>query len=169
RQVAAERLAQAAALLPAGAGPPLLSPLSSSMEYLLHFGFTSDRLSPMELRDLIRWTVKPQILAVPGVAQAQIFGGDSRERQLLIDPLRLQAAGVTLDEVYEAVRRGTELIGGGYLETATQRIVLQAQAPGDTPESLAKAGISARDGVPLRLGDVDALQGWPAAGFGGEM
>jgi len=36
------------------------------MEYLLHFGFTSDRLSPMELRDLVRWTVKPQILAVPG-------------------------------------------------------------------------------------------------------
>src|SRR2546430_7753952 len=87
RQVITERLAQAGALLPAGAGPPLLSPLSSSMEYLLHFGFTSDRLSPMELRDLIRWTVKPQILAVPGVAQAQIFGGDSRERQLLVDPL----------------------------------------------------------------------------------
>src|SRR2546430_17350510 len=77
-----------------------------------HFGFTSDRLSPLELRDLIRWTVKPQILAVPGVAQAQIFGGDSRERQLLIDPLRLQAAGVTLDEGYEAVRRAAELIRG---------------------------------------------------------
>src|SRR5256885_10345001 len=71
RQVITERLAQAGALLPAGAGPPLLSPLSSSMEYLLHFGFTSDRLSPMELRDLIRWTVKPQILAVPGVARSE--------------------------------------------------------------------------------------------------
>src|ERR1700704_2092678 len=142
RQVITERLAQAAALLPAGTGPPLLSPLSSSMEYLLHFGFTSDRLSPMELRDLVRWTVKPQILAVPGVAQAQIFGGDSRERQVLIDPVRLQAAGVTLDDVYAAVRRGTELIGGGYLETATQRIVLQAQTPGDSPQSLAKAVIT---------------------------
>ena len=46
------------------------------MEYLVHFGFTSDTLSPLELRDLVRWTVKPQILAVPGVAQAQIFGGE---------------------------------------------------------------------------------------------
>src|SRR5947207_142683 len=169
RQVITERLAQAGALLPAGAGPPLLSPLSSSMEYLLHFGFTSDRLSPMELRDLIRWTVKPQILAVPGVAQAQIFGGDSRERQLLIDPLRLQAAGVTLDEVYEAVRRGTELIGGGYLETATQRIVLQAQAPGDSPAALAQAVITARDGAPLRLGDVATVQDGPAPRIGDAM
>src|ERR1700735_3528618 len=55
RQVVTERLAESAGLLPPGAGPPLLSPLSSSMEYLVHFGFTSDRLSPIELRDLVRW------------------------------------------------------------------------------------------------------------------
>ena len=78
------------------------------MEYLLHFGFTSERLSPIELRDLVRWTIKPQILAVPGVAQAQIFGGDSRERQLLVDPLKLDGAGVTLEDVFEAARRGTQ-------------------------------------------------------------
>src|SRR5665213_1284046 len=107
RQVITERLAESGGLLPPGAGPPLLSPLSSSMEYLVHFGYTSDRLSPIELRDLVRWTIKPQILAVPGVAQAQIFGGDSRERQLLLDPLKLQAAGLTLDDVDEAVRRGS--------------------------------------------------------------
>ncbi len=169
RQVITEHLAQSTGLLPAGAGRPLLSPLSSSMEYLLHFGFTSDRLSPMELLDLIRWTVKPQILAVPGVAQAQIFGGDSRERQLLIDPVRLQAAGVTLDEVYEAARRGTDLIGGGYLETATQRIVLQAQAPANSPESLAKALITTRAGVPLRIGDVATVLDGPAPRFGDAM
>ena len=169
RQVITEHLAQSTGLLPAGAGRPLLSPLSSSMEYLLHFGFTSDRLSPMELLDLIRWTVKPQILAVPGVAQAQIFGGDSRERQLLIDPVRLQAAGVTLDDVYAAVRRGTELIGGGYLETATQRIVMQAQAPGNSPESLAQALITTRDGVPLRIGDVATVLDGPAPRFGDAM
>ncbi len=169
RQVITEHLAQSTGLLPAGAGRPLLSPLSSSMEYLLHFGFTSDRLSPMELLDLIRWTVKPQILAVAGVAQAQIFGGDSRERQLLIDPVRLQAAGVTLDEVYEAARRGTDLIGGGYLETATQRIVLQAQAPANSPESLAKALITTRAGVPLRIGDVATVLDGPAPRFGDAM
>jgi Cu/Ag efflux pump CusA len=150
RQVITERLAEASALLPAGVGPPLLSPLSSSMEYLLHFGYTSDRLSPLELRDLIRWTLKPQILAVPGVAQAQIFGGDSRERQLWIDPLRLDASGVALDDVLEAARRGTQMTGGGYLETATQRIVVQAQSPGDSPAALAQAVVAQHGGVPVR-------------------
>src|SRR4030081_1053285 len=76
RQVITEHLAQSAGLLPAGVGRPLLSPLSSSMEYLLHFGFTSDRLSPMELLDLIRWTVKPQIHALSGGGQAQVSGGE---------------------------------------------------------------------------------------------
>jgi len=92
RQVVTERLADAAGLLPAGVGPPLLSPLSSSMEYLVHFGFTSAKLSPIELRDLVQWVIKPQILAVPGVAQAQIFGGEARERQVMVDPVKLAAA-----------------------------------------------------------------------------
>lgn len=154
RQVVAERLADAGSLLPAGVGPPLLSPLSSSMEYLVHFGFTSDRLSPLELRDLVRWTIKPQVLAVPGVAQAQIFGGAVRERQIWVSPLRLAAAGVTLDDVLAAVARGTRLIGGGYVETAAQRIVIRPQAPGATPEELAQTVVTTRDGVPVRLGDV---------------
>ena len=62
------------------------------MEYLVHFGYTSERLSPLELRDVVQWIVKPQILAVPGVAQAQIFGGEVRERQIEVDSARLAAA-----------------------------------------------------------------------------
>jgi len=166
RQVVSERLAEATALLPPGVGAPLLSPLSSSMEYLLHFGFTSERLSPLELRDLIRWSVRPQILAVPGVAQAQIFGGDVRERQLWIDPLKLDGSGVSLDDVFEAARRGTQMTGGGYLETPVQRIVLQAQPPGDSLAALRQTVVSSRSGVPLRLGDLGEVRDGAAPRFG---
>jgi len=166
RQVITERLADSSALLPMGVGLPQLSPLSSSMEYLLHFGFTSDRLTPIELRDLIRWSIKPQILAVPGVAQAQIFGGDSRERQLLVDPHKLAALGITLEDVDQAVQRGTQLIGGGYLETATQRIVLQAQPPGATLEALAQAVVATPNGAPLRIGDIASVRDGAAPRFG---
>ena len=166
RQVVAERLADASALLPAGTGPPLLSPLSSSMEYLLHFGFTSERLSPLELRDLIRWSIKPQLLAVPGVAQAQIFGGDARERQLWIDPLKLDAFGVTFDEIADAARRGTQMSGGGYLETATQRIVLQTQAPGDSIAALEQAVVATHADAPVRIGDIAQVRDGAAPRFG---
>ena len=169
RQVISERLAEAGALLPAVVGPPRLSPLSSSMEYLLHFGFTSDRLSPIELRDLIRWTIRPQILSVPGIAQAQIFGGDSRERQLWIDPVKLNAAGLTLDEVAEAARNSAQTSGGGYLETAVQRLVLQTQPPADSIAALAQTVVTVRDGAPVRIGDVAEVRDGAAPRFGDAM
>ena len=166
RQVITERLGEAAGILPAGVGPPLLSPLSSSMEYLIHFGFTSDRLTPLQLRGLVRWVIEPQILAVPGVAQVQLFGGAERERQVLVDPLKLIADGLTLEDVFSATRRATELIGGGYIETPSQRIVLRAQAPGATPLALSQAVLATRDGLPVRLGDVATVRDAAAPRFG---
>jgi CzcA family heavy metal efflux pump len=169
RQVVTERLAEASGLLPEGVSPPQLSPLSSSMEYLVHFGFTSDTLSPLALRDLVEWVVKPQVLAVPGVAQAQVFGGEVRERQVQVDPLKLAAYGLTLQDVADAARRATELIGGGYIETSTQRIVVQTEAAGTTPETLAEAVIATRDGVPVRLGDVATIRDGAEPRFGDAM
>ena len=169
RQVISERLGGGSALLPPGIGPPQLSPLSSSMEYLLHFGFTSDRLSPLELHDLVRWTLKPQILAVPGVAQAQIFGGESRERQLWVDPVKLNAAGVTLEELSEAARRATLISGGGYLETAVQRLVLRAQAPAESLSALGQAVVATPAGVPVRIGDIAQVRDGAAPRFGDAM
>jgi CzcA family heavy metal efflux pump len=169
RQVVTERLAEAGSSLPEGVSPPQLSPLSSSMEYLVHFGFTSEKLSPLELRDLIEWVVKPQILAVPGVAQAQVFGGEARERRIEVDPLKLAAYKLSLDDVAEATRRATQLIGGGYIETATQRIVVQAQAAGATPEALAQAVVATREGTPIRLGDVAKISDGAEPRFGDAM
>jgi CzcA family heavy metal efflux pump len=166
RQVVTERLAEASGILPAGAGPPLLSPLSSSMEYLLHFGFTSTRLTPVELRGLVRWVIEPQILAVPGVAQVQLFGGAERERQVMVDPQRLVADRLTLDDVVRAAGSAIGLVGGGYIETPSQRIVLRAQAPGATPQALSQAVLTTRGGLPIRLGDVATVHDAAAPRFG---
>ena len=166
RQVVTERLAEFAGLLPPGVGAPLLSPLSSSMEYLVHFGYTSDRLSPVELRDVVQWTVKPHILAVPGVAQAQIFGGEVRERQIEVDAAKLAAANLSLDDVLSAAKRATALIGEGYLETPTQRIVIQAQAPGTTLDALGSAVVGSHGGLPVRLKDVADIREGAEPRFG---
>ena len=166
RQVVTERLAEAAGILPAGVGPPLLSPLSSSMEYLVHFGFTSNRLTPVQLRGLVRWVIEPQILAVPGVAQVQLFGGAERERQYMVDPQKRLADGLTLDDVVRATPRATELVGGGYIETPSQRIVLRAQAAGATPQALSQAVLATRHGLPIRLRDVATVRDAAAPRFG---
>ncbi len=166
RQVVTERLAGAAGILPVGVGPPLLSPLSSSMQYLEHFGFTSDRLTPVQLRGLVRWVVEPQILSVPGVSQVMLYGGAQRQRQVNVDPRKLAAYGLSLDDVFRATRRATELIGAGYLQTPSQRLVLRAQAPGETPHALAQAVLAMRHGLPVRLGDVATVRDGAAPRFG---
>jgi CzcA family heavy metal efflux pump len=166
RQVITERLGEAANILPAGVGPPLLSPLSSSMQYLIHFGFTSDRLTPVQLRGVVRWVIAPQILGVPGVADVQLFGGAERERQVMVDPQKLVADGLTLDDVFRATRNATELIGGGYIETSSQRIVLHVQAPGATPQALSQAVLTTRHGLPIRLSDVATVRDAAAPRFG---
>jgi CzcA family heavy metal efflux pump len=166
RQVVTERLAEFASLLPEGVRAPLLSPLSSSMEYLVHFGYTSDRLSPLELRDLVQWSIKPQLLSVPGVAQAQVLGGEVRERQIEVDPVKLAANELSLDDVVTAARRASAAIGGGYLETAAQRIVIRAQTPGATVEDLANSLVSTRAGLPVRLGDLATIRDGAEPRFG---
>jgi len=166
RQVVTERLAEFAGVLPEGVGAPLLSPLSSSMEYLVHFGYTSDRLSPVQLRDIVQWMVKPQILAVPGVAQAQIFGGEVRERQIAVDPVKLAASGFALDDVISTAKRATALIGGGYFETPTQRVVIRAEAPAATLDALSGAVLGSRAGYPVRLGDVATVREGSEPRFG---
>lgn len=158
RQVVTERLAETAGLLPQGVAVPRLSPLSSSMEYLLHFGFTSDRLAPVELRDLVQWTIKPQLMAVPGVAQAQVLGGGVREREIEVDPARLAANGLSLEDLADAAKRATATIGGGYIETASQRIVIRARAPGESTDDLANAMIGMRAGLPVRFRDVASIR-----------
>ncbi len=166
RQVVAERLAESASLLPEGVGVSRLSPLSSSMEYLVHFGYTSDRLSPLELRDLVQWTVKPQLLAVAGVAQAQILGGAVRERQIEVDPEKLAANQLSLEDMVTAAKRATAMVGGGYVETATQRIVIRAQTPSATAQELADAVIATRSGSPVRIGDVATVRDGAEPRFG---
>ena len=166
RQVITERLGEAANILPPGVGPPLLSPLSSSMQYLIHIGFTSDRLTPVQLRGLVRWVIEPQILAVPGVADVQLFGGAERERQVLVDPRKLAASGLSLEDVFSATRNATELIGGGYIETPSQRIILHAQAPGSTQQALSQAVLTTRRGLPIRLGDVATVHDAAEPRFG---
>ena len=95
RQLVQERLALAASRLPSVAHPPvILSPLSSTSR-LLKIGVSSATLSQMEMTDLARWTIRPRLMAVPGVANVAIWGERDRQFQVLVDPDRLRAHNVT--------------------------------------------------------------------------
>ena len=162
RQLVQERLAIEASRLPAVASPPvILSPLSSTSR-LLKVGITSATLSQMDLTVLAKWTIRPRLMAVPGVANVAIWGQRDKQFQVLVDPDRLRANGVTLDVVSRAVADATAVAGGGFVDSPNQRIAVRHRPAVETPEDLADVTVAFRSGAPLRLGDVaDVVIGSP--------
>jgi CzcA family heavy metal efflux pump len=167
RQLVQERLTQAHALPNVSAPPTLLQPLSSSSRVLM-IGLSSQDLSPIEQSVIARWTVKPRLMGVPGVANVAIWGMRDQQIQVQVDPERLRDQRVTLNEVVsttgnaqvvsplsflQASTPGT----GGFIETPQQRLqvrnVLEKLAD---PDELGKVPVEGTGGR-LRLSDVSSI------------
>ena len=166
RQIVAEALADAAAALPAGVAAPKLTPLTSSTMDLLKIGFVSQRLTPMELRDIVEWKVRPRLLAVRGVARANIFGGDRRRIEVRAKPAELIARGLTLNDLSTAIRSSVGIRGGGFADTPGQRILIEPTQGALDAASIAKAVVSRAAGGAVRIGDVAAVSDAASPKFG---
>lgn len=155
RQLVSERLIEVRPLLPDNAESPRLMPLTASTSRLVMIGLTSEgETSPQSLRTLADWTIRRRLQAVPGVAHVEVFGGEVKQYQVLVSPLRLQEYGVTLDEVLTASRQATGFGGAGFIETANQRLPIRQRTRIENPDDLAAVPVAFRDGVSLPLGHV---------------
>lgn len=164
RQLVQERLAIEATRLPNVARPPVILQPLSSMSRLLKIGIWSkdQKLSQREMTVLALWTIRPRLMAIPGVANVAIWGQRDRQFQVLVDPERLRANGVTLDAVLKAAGDATVLDTGGFVDTPNQRIAVRHLSPILEPEDLAGTVVDFRGGAPVRLSDVaDVVIGSP--------
>jgi CzcA family heavy metal efflux pump len=166
RQLLAERIAEAAVSLPPAVKTPVLGPMTSSTMDLLKLGFTSQAMSPMELRSFVDWTVRPRLLSVPGVARAIVYGGGRREIQVQVDPLKLATYGIALSDVVNAAQSATGVRGAGFVETPTERVLLTSVAAARTPQEIAEVVVTQRDGANVRLGDLAKVLYAPEPAFG---
>jgi CzcA family heavy metal efflux pump len=157
-----ERLATQASNLPAVASPPvILSPLSATSR-VMKIGIWSDKLSQMEMTELARWTIRPRLMAVPGVANVAIWGQRDRQFQVLVDPERLRAHGLTVAGVERAAADAVLPAGGGFVDTPNQRLAVRHVSGVEKAEDLARAVVAYRGGAALRLGDVaDVVEDHP--------
>jgi len=162
RQIVQERLALVAPQLPSAAkAPVILQPLSSTSR-AMKIGVWSNKLSQMDLTALARWTIRPRLMSIPGVANVAIWGQRDRQLQALVDPDRLQAHGITLDEVLKAASDAVTVGAGGFVDTPNQRLAVTHTASVFKPEDLAKVPVAYRNGSPLPLGAVaDVIEGFP--------
>lgn len=166
RQLVAERLASVTARLPQGISAPRMTPLTSSTSTVLAVGLSSDKLSPMELRTIADWTVRLRLLAVAGVANVTVFGGEVQQYQIQPIPEELIRHNVSLDELLSAARRATAVMGTGFIDTSNQRLVLQTQGQSIALDQLAGTVVLHQNGANLTLGQLAHVEYGPEPPFG---
>ena len=162
RQLVQERLARVSRGLPSVAGAPvLLSPLSS-LSRALKIGVTSKTLSQMDMTTVALWTMRPRLMAVPGVANVAVWGQRDRQLQVLVDPDRLHANAVTLADVIAAARNGVSAETGGFIDTPNQRFAIAHRNAVTTARDLEQIVVRPGPAAPIRLGDVTTVtEGFP--------
>lgn len=166
RQRLGERLSTLAAQLPQGVHVPVMSPLTSSTSTVLIAGLTSAKHSLMDLRTLVDWTLKPALLAVPGVAKIAVYGGHTKEYQVQIRPEQLLKYDLAVSDVLEAARRATGVRGAGFIDTPNQRIVLQSEGQALTVQELANTVVRHEAGGNVTLGQVARVAEAPKPAIG---
>jgi CzcA family heavy metal efflux pump len=153
RQVVAERLATLSGRLP-NSITPNITPLTSAASTVMGIGITSKTKSLMELRSMVDWTLRPHLMAVQGVADVNVFGGEVKQLQIQVNPEKLVLYNVSMQNVMDAASKATGVRGAGFLENNNQRIIINTEGQSITPSQLAQVTLIHKGGQTVRLGDI---------------
>ncbi len=157
RQVVNEKLQTVGTEIPPDIGRPILAPISSIMGEILFIAIRSDHHSPMDVREVADWTVRRRLLSIPGVAQVVPIGGEVRQYQVKVDPDRLRAFDVTLEQVVEALRESNGNSTGGFFERGGQESLIRGVGRITGASDIEETVVAVRDGVPILVGQVGAV------------
>ncbi|MGH3847045.1 MAG: efflux RND transporter permease subunit, partial [Pseudonocardiaceae bacterium] len=170
RQVVNERITQAKALPNVSKPPTMLEPLSSSSRVLM-IGLAPRNPKDLSLIDasvLAQWTIKPRLMAIPGVANVAIWGQRDQQLQVQVDPKRLAAQDVSLAQVVQTAGNAMWVSplsfleastpgAGGFIDTTNQRLGIQHVSPIVSAQDLAQVTVEDTPGRVVRLGDVSTV------------
>ncbi len=154
RQFVAERLGQAQATLPSGTHTPEIAPITPPIGTISQYALTADSTSLMTVRSLVDQTISKRLMAVPGVSQVLVYGGDIQQFQIIVDPQKLQAKSISLEAVVNAAKDLNAKANGGLLINPDQEMVIRGMGQVSTIEDLAQSVIQMQDGTPVLIGDV---------------
>jgi cobalt-zinc-cadmium resistance protein CzcA len=131
-----------------------LAPECTPLGEVFQFRVASDRHTLHELREELDWTIGPQFRQVQGVADVVAFGGYVPEMHVEVDPARLRAYGLTLDDVTGALAKSNQNVGGGFLKHGDQEMVVRGIGYLKTPRDIGDVVLASREGTPITVGDV---------------
>lgn len=162
RQLVSEKLQLAREQLPAGV-TPVMGPIASIMGEILLISVRSrdGSTGPMELRSLADWTIRPRLMAIPGIAQVINIGGEVKQYQVLVSPAKLTQFGLTIEDIARAMERANLNTTSGFINAQSQEFLVRNLARAYTVEDLKKTAVAYRNGAPVLLGEVAQVKEGP--------
>ncbi|GAA4824472.1 efflux RND transporter permease subunit [Algivirga pacifica] len=154
RQIISERIPVVRENLPSEVGMPTMAPISSIMGEVMLLGVHSESLSPMELRTLADWTIRPRIKSIGGIANVIVIGGDYKQYQVLANPEKLKYYGVSLEELYEKVQESNMNTSGGYIKQYGNQYIIKGNGRAYSVTQLEEAVLKQVNGGSIKIKDV---------------
>lgn len=155
RQMVAERLASVE--LPDGVSRPEMGPISTGLGEILHYAVHSDSRGLDELTTIHDYEIRPQLQSVPGVAEVNTWGGLRQQYHVTIEPNRLIAFDLTMDDVTQALRENNLTVGGGSISQGGELQLVRGLALTTSEQQIGDIVITARHGSPIRVRDVGSV------------
>jgi cobalt-zinc-cadmium resistance protein CzcA len=161
RQLVSERLAEAKESLPVGVGTPFLGPIWTGLGEIFFWSVDAvgpkpdgTPYTPMDLRTIQEWIIKPQLRSVAGLTEVNSIGGYEKQYHVTPDPMKLIAYGLSFRDVLEALGANNANVGGGYIEHSGEQYTIRATGLIQTMDDIRNVKLGARDGVPIFVKDV---------------
>lgn len=158
RQIVSERIPMVRENLPEGVGAPTMAPISSIMGEVMLLGVVSDSLSPMELRTLADWTIRPRLKAIGGIANVIVIGGDYKQYQVLANPQKLKYYDISLIELAEKVKEANVNAPGGFFNQHGNQYIIKGSGRAYALADLEEAVVKQVNGQSIKIKDVAQVQ-----------
>jgi cobalt-zinc-cadmium resistance protein CzcA len=159
RQLVQEKLNEVKEDIPEKFGSPNMGPITTGLGEIYQYtivpqaGF-EDEYSPTELRTIQDWIVKRQMTLVDGVVEVNSFGGSIKQYEVAIDPDKLNAMGITISEVYDALAMNNVNTGGAYIEKNKMANFIRGEGLIRSLEDIGSIVIKNESGIPVLINDV---------------
>ncbi|MEX0812818.1 MAG: efflux RND transporter permease subunit [Chitinophagales bacterium] len=158
RQIVSERIPMVRENLPSGIGAPTMAPISSIMGEIMLLGVTSDSLSPMKLRTISDWTIRPRLKAIGGIANVIVIGGDYKQYQVFAHPEKLKHYNVSLSELVEKVKEANVNAPGGFFNEHGNQYIIKGSGRAYAVGELQEAVVKQLNGQSIKIKDVATVQ-----------
>src|SRR5512145_766622 len=153
RQTVTEKLTFVSGSLPPTVEPPFLAPVSSIMGEVLFVDLESARHSAIELRTTAETVIRRRLLAVPGVSQVIATGGEQKQYEVVLDPLRLHAHHVTIADVERALATANRNAAAGFTTAEGQEYLIRGVGRFSNSADIGAAVVKMSDTVPVLIRD----------------